>query len=205
MQVTSLGTVSETMTADPSVPGTGPRRTQRRRGDVIAGLESGERLGGSLGDLEEGIELGELEEGAEVVVQSGQPQLAAELPDLPRDGDECAEARGIDVAGVGEIEEELPVAGGEGALDEVLELVTIADDELPVVSYHEYAVRLPALRERHQLAPGVAVGSVCRATIAATSTISSTPAPRDKSAIGRASPCRMGPSATAPASRCTSL
>src|SRR5512146_3571840 len=133
MQVTSLGTVSETMTADPSVPGTGPRRTQRRRGDVIAGLESGERLGGSLGDLEEGIELGELEQGAEVVVQAGQPQLAAELPDLPRDGDERAEAGGVDVAGMGEIEEELPVAGGEGALDEVLELVSVADDELPVV------------------------------------------------------------------------
>src|SRR5690242_12170203 len=174
MQVTSLGTVSETMTAEPSVPGTGPRRTQRRRGEVIAGLESGERLGRSLGDLEEGIELGELEEGAEVVVQPGQPELAPELPDLAGDGDECAQAGGIDVARVGEIEEELPVAGREGALDEILELVTIADDELPVVPDHEYPARLPALGERHHDAPGVAVGSVCRATIAATSTISST-------------------------------
>ena len=43
------------------------------------------------------------------------------------------------------------------------------------------------------------------ATIAATSTISSTVAPRDRSDIGRANPCSTGPSATAPPSRCTNL
>lgn len=45
----------------------------------------------------------------------------------------------------------------------------------------------------------------CTAVIAATLTISSTEQPRDRSLIGLASPCITGPTASAPATRSTSL
>ena len=55
------------------------------------------------------------------------------------------------------------------------------------------------------VSPSAGALSDCSATIAATSTISSAVAPRDRSAMGRARPWRIGPIAAAPASRCTSL
>src|SRR5258708_30262283 len=102
------------------------------------------------------------------------------------------------MAGGGEVDEEVASALLEGVEDLLLQVLAVADDQLSVDRHHHHAALVRRHREGH-------VSSACRTAIAAVSTISSAVAPRDRSSTGRARPCRMGPIASQPSSRCTSL
>src|SRR3989304_2335923 len=168
---------------------TGALRTHRRSG-ASPKSEAGEGLLGGVGNREEGVEFGELEEGPEILVEPGEPEIAAGVAELLGQRHEGPQARRIDVAGVGEVDQHLPITGLDGVQHLLLELVTVAHDELPVHADHYHAPCVLSDRETHH--PSV----VCSSAAAA---------PRDRSAMGRASPCRIGPIATAPDKRCTSL
>src|SRR5688500_12746599 len=67
---------------------------------VVAGLD----------DPEQRVELRELEEAAQVLIEVRERQLAALCTYLLGDRDEDAESGAVDVAGAGEVDEELPLA-----------------------------------------------------------------------------------------------
>src|SRR5207244_9275168 len=110
-----------------------------------------------------------------------------------------AEAGRIDVAGLGEVDDELLATGFERVEHLLLQLLTVADDQLPVHPDHHQTVLVLLETEAHDRSPAA------RTATAAVSTISSAVAPRDRSATGRASPWRIGPIASQPPRRCTSL
>src|ERR1700722_3025046 len=156
-----------------------------------------------VGDLEERVEFGQLEQRLEIVVQVREPQLPALLPNFLGQRHEHAQARAVDVAGPAEIDQELPLALLQLIQDFLFELLAVPDDELPFDIDH-YDLSLLGDREAHVCSPS---GSTCdcNAVMAATWIMSSGAAPRERSADGRAKPCKIGPIAVAPASRCTSL
>src|SRR5687768_18581350 len=93
------------------------RGAARRRAAPCGGSEAGRMVSEALesalarvGDLEEGVQLGELEQRLQVVVEVGQPQLPALLADLLGERHEDAEPGAVDVAGLAEVDEELPLA-----------------------------------------------------------------------------------------------
>src|SRR5574341_1634644 len=109
--------------------GTRARRTHNRSG-ASPGSEAGEGLLGGVGNREQGVEFGELEEGPQVFVESGEPQVAARVTQLLGQRHQRAQARGIDVAGIGEVDQHFPIAGFDGVQHFLLALVAVAHDEL---------------------------------------------------------------------------
>src|SRR5690606_5010789 len=94
-------------------------------------------------------------------------------------------------------------------LDHLLQFLAVGHDQLSLDRHHRHATRGPRRRNRHRRhcssrVPG-GRAAPCSATIAATSTISSGVAPRDRSDIGRAHPWSSGPAAVARAKRSVSL
>src|SRR5687767_10517246 len=92
--------------------------------------------------MEERVELGQLEQGAQVLIQVGQTQLAPLLANLLRQADQDAEPRGIDVARIREIDQELARAGLELFEDFLLELLAVAHDELSLNIDYRHVVLL---------------------------------------------------------------
>src|SRR5207249_4093497 len=176
---------------------------RRGGGEVPAGwswpLEGGDRLLGCLQDGEQRIQLGELEQRLEIFVEPRQSQIPALLADLLRERDQDAEAGGVDVAGAAEVDDELLGAALERVQHLLLELLPVADDQLPVDAHDDDPLGIFPQVDAH------AVSSACRMATVAVSTISSGVAPRDRSATGRARPCRIGPMAPQSPSRWTSL
>jgi hypothetical protein len=119
-------------------------------GGPCGGAEAGQRAVARVGNLEEGVELRELEQRLEVVVQVREPELTALLADLFGEGHQYAEAGAVDVAGLGKVDEELSLAALQLVDHLLLELLSIADDEL---SFHVNHDDLPFLldREAHVL------------------------------------------------------
>src|SRR5688500_13021832 len=99
------------------------------RGPTLASIGL-ERFVAAVRDVEQRIELGQLEQRLQVLVQSGEAQLTALLADLLRQADQHAQARAVDVAGVREVDEELPLPGVQTLENLLLQLLPIADDEL---------------------------------------------------------------------------
>src|SRR5207245_10505169 len=132
-------------------------------------------------------------------VEPRQPQVPTLLADLLRERDQNAEAGGVDVAGAAEVDDEFLGAALEGVAHLLLELLPVADDQLPVDAHDDDPFGILPQVEAH------AGSSACRMATDAVSTISSGVAPRDRSAIGRARPCRIGPMAPQSPNRCTSL
>ena len=162
-------------------------------------------------DLEQRVELGELEQGFQVVVEIRQPQLPALLANLLGERHEHAQPGAVDVAGLGEVDEELLLAALQLVEHLLLELLSITDDELTLHVHHD---DLSFLLDREAHVPvswrisfsAVSAGSpACNAVIAATLKMSSAEAPRERSLHGWRIPWRMGPIARANASRCTNL
>src|SRR5687768_5330357 len=175
------------------------------------GSEARQRAVARIRDLEQRIELGQFEWRLEVVVQIGQPKLTPLLPDLLRERYEDAEARAVDVTGLREVDQELLLSTLQLVQHLLLQLLSIADDELPLNIHHD---DLSFLLDRKAHVPvswripfsAVGAGSAaCRAVMAATLKMSSAEAPRERSLQGRCIPWRMGPIARANASRCTNL
>src|SRR4029079_7542083 len=163
-----------------------------------------------IGDLEERVELRQLEQGLEVVVEVGQPQLTTLLADFLGQRDENAKTGAVDVTGLRKVDQELLFPALELIEHLLLELLPISDDQLTFHIHHDH---LPFLlhREAHDVLSwrssfGAAVASIdWSAVMAATLIMSSAVAPRERSLHGRRSPCTIGPIASAPARRCTSL
>src|SRR5262249_30649663 len=118
-----------------------------------ARLKAGEGLLGRLGDGEERVELGELEERAEVFVEPGEPELAAGLADLLGEGYQRAKAGRVDVSRARKVDQEAPLAPVQRRLDEVLELLPIAHDQLPFDLHHRDAAGVLGLVETHLRSP----------------------------------------------------
>src|SRR5215207_4857959 len=164
-----------------------------------------------VGDLEERVELRELEQCLEVVVQIREAELPALLADLLRERHEHPEAGAVDVARLAEVDEKLALAPLQLVEHLLFQLLPVADDQL---AFHvdDDDVVLLLDREAHVLSPSGTIPccvfgapAAWRAVMAATLIMSSETAPRERSLHGRASPWRIGPTALAPASRCTSL
>src|ERR1043166_5674118 len=142
----------------------GVRRTHRRSGAARSSPISEPREGFLRGgrDVEEGVELGELEEGAKVLVEPRDPELSAQVADLLRQGDQRAEPRRIDIAGLAAVDQEAALAPVEALLHQRLQLRAVAHDELAVdpddgdagpvgrlaESHRVSSLRLPAGRPR---------------------------------------------------------
>src|SRR5688500_5639194 len=90
-----------------------------------------------IGDLEEGVELGQLEQGFQVVVEVREPQLTALLANLLGQRDQDAEPRAVDVPGLAEVDEKALLSLLQLIEDLLLELLAIADDELPFHINHD--------------------------------------------------------------------
>src|SRR5712692_804025 len=121
----SLGTASAISAMRPPRP---VRRTSRRSG----GLEGSVRLLRGAQDGKQRVELGELEEGLEVLVEAGEAQVPPLLADLLGQRDEHAQPRGVDVAGAGEVDDELLGAAFQRVEDLLLQLLAVPDDQLPI-------------------------------------------------------------------------
>src|SRR2546425_5621780 len=160
-----------------------------------------ERLVGGARNGEQRIELRELEQRLEVGVEAGQAQLPALLADLFGERDQHAEPGRIDIPSLTKINHELAGAFLERLEDPLLQLLPVADNELSFHTDDHDAALVLLQGEPHSDYPF----RVWRMAIAAVFTISSDVAPRDRSAMGLASPWRIGPSAIQPPSRCTSL
>src|SRR5690242_3964408 len=159
MRARSLASSSDSSTSAPPRP---RRRTPRCSGEVTAGSEGGERLGRGLGDGEERVELGELEERLQILVQPRQAQVPALLADLLGERHQHAEAGGVDVAGLGKVDDELAPAAFQRVDHLLLQLLAIADDQLPVDSHDHDALGIlrqaeahPSLRENGADADGI--------------------------------------------------
>jgi len=164
-----------------------------------------------VGDLEERVQLRELEQRLEVVVQVGESEFPALLPDLLGEGDQHAQTGAVDVARLREVDEELLLTALELVEHFLLELLSISDDEL---AFHIHHDNLPFFLDREAHVPvswrnsfgAVAPASpACSAVMAATLKMSSAEAPRERSLHGRPIPCRIGPTARANANRWTNL
>ena len=164
---------------------------QRRR---CAARRSAGRAVARIRDLEQRVELGELEQRLQVVVEIREAQFPALLTDLLRERDEHTETRAVDVAGLGEVDEELLLTALQLVEHLLLELLSIADDELPLHIDHD---DLSFLLDREAHVPvswripfsAVVAGSpACSAVIAATLKMSSAEAPRERSLHGRRIP-----------------
>src|SRR4029079_17538771 len=92
------------------------------------------RIGESVAarEREEGVELGELEERAEVFVEIRQAQGAIGLTNPLREGHEGSEPGAVDVARVGEVDDEVPGAAIDLGQHGVAELLAVPRDELPL-------------------------------------------------------------------------
>src|SRR5262245_59302195 len=80
-------------------------------------------------DVEEGVELGELEKGPEVLVEILEEKLSAVLANLLGQRDEDAESGAVDVAGVGEVDDEAAPTSIDLVQHGLLELATVRDHE----------------------------------------------------------------------------
>src|SRR6185369_8367719 len=183
-------------------PTGGPRRVRS---------EARERAVARIGNLEERVELRELEQGLEVVVQVREPELPALLADLLGERDQHAQPGAVDVARLGEVDEEFLLSALELVQHLLLELLSIADNEL---AFHVHHDNLPFFLDRKAHVPvswrnsfsAVAPASpACSAVMAATLKMSSEEAPRERSLHGRLIPWRIGPTARANANRWASL
>src|SRR5690606_23889365 len=96
---------------------------------VTGGLKAGESFFARFRDVEQGVELRQLEQGSEVLVEVREPELPTLLADLLREADQHAEPRRIDVSGVGEVDQELPLSVLQLIQDLLLELLAVAHDE----------------------------------------------------------------------------
>src|SRR5687768_9800746 len=182
-------------------------RDRRRRSDVS---ERFQRPLAGIGDLEQRVELRELEQGLEVVVEIREAELPALLADLLGERHEDAEPRAVDVARLTEVDQELLLALFELVEDFLLQLLSVADDELAFdINHADLSLLLD--REAHDsvLPEGLCFAlpaiPACSAVMAATLIMSSGEAPRERSLQGRESPCTIGPIADARAIRSTSL
>src|SRR5207245_7496934 len=106
-----------------------PPRGGRRGAAAQSRLEGGERLRRRLRDGEQRVQLGQLEQGLEILIQAGESQVAALLANLLRERDEDAQARGIDVAGAGEVDDELLGPAVQRLEHLLLQLLAVADDQ----------------------------------------------------------------------------
>src|SRR5690242_4584720 len=163
----SDGTESTSSTSPASLP----RRT------AIFTSEGGEGFGRRLRDGEQRIELGQLEEGLQILVQAGQAEVPALLPDLLGEGDEDAQSRRIDVARGREIDHEFPGAAVQGLEDLLLQLLPVADDELPVHADHHDALGVLLETEGHPLLPASDLNFAFRACCTTGSTRADTSPP----------------------------
>src|SRR6266545_217216 len=196
--------VATSSTASPTIPrslGTSSFIAPRVTWSLRVTSECGQRLLGGPADGEQRVELGELEQRLEIGIEAGEPQLPALFADFLGERDQHAEPRRVDVPGLAEIDDELAGAFLERLEDVLLQLLAVADDELALYTDDDDAALVLLQGEPHADYPF----RVWRIAIAAVSTISSAVAPRDRSAIGLASPWRIGPSAVHVPSRCTSL
>src|SRR5690348_2114264 len=122
-------------------------RTGRRAGASSKALQCSLAR---IRDLEERIELGELEERLQVVVQIGESQLTALLPDLLREGHEHAETRAVDISRLREVDEELLLAPLQLVQHLLLQFLSVANDELALYIHHN-DVCLLRDREAHEV------------------------------------------------------
>src|ERR1051325_1543704 len=67
--------------------------------------ESGEGGCWGVGNVEQRIELGQLKERPQIFIETGEAEFPIRLPDLPRERHQHPETGGVDVAGVGEIDQ----------------------------------------------------------------------------------------------------
>src|SRR5205807_3960706 len=117
------------------------------------GLKSGERLLWRARDREERVQLGQLEQRLEIFVQAAEPEVSTLLADLLRERHQDAKAGRIDIAGLGEVDDELLATGFERVEHFLLQLLTVADDQLPVHPDHHHAVLVLLETEAHDRSP----------------------------------------------------
>src|SRR5207247_7870078 len=108
-----------------------------------------------------------------------------------------AQSGAVDVAGLREIDQKLAAAAFELVQHFLLQLLTIANDELPFDVDYDYVILLLD-REAHVFLSSRARRSAVAspawsAVMAATLIMSSVLAPRERSLHGRRSPCTLGP------------
>src|SRR5439155_725591 len=78
----------------------------RRGAAAWSRLERGERFLRRLRNGEERVQLGELEQRLEILVEAGEPEVPALLADLLRQRNQDAEPGRVDVARLGEVDDE---------------------------------------------------------------------------------------------------
>src|SRR5690606_33913888 len=168
------------------------------------------------------VHVGVRERGADLVEQAeGDAQRLAVVRDRLLARRRVPGEPVLDDAGV--LADALDRAGGDGlAADGVDELVLergrprVHDEHGPVRAVRAVRVRALALgQDRHEVAPwgtgvvdgaGTSAGACAWIAVMATVlTMSCTSAPRERSFTGLLRPWRTGPTATAPAERCTAL
>src|SRR5438045_8871208 len=101
-----------------------------------------------VGDLREGIQLRQLEKRLEIIVEVGETQLATLLPNLLRQGDEHAESRAVDIAGLAEVDEKFLLTLLELIEHFLLQLLAIPYNQLTFYIDHDH-VSLFLDRETH--------------------------------------------------------
>src|SRR5688572_21087547 len=124
------------------------RRAAPPRSPRAGTLEALESALARVRDLEEGVELRQLEKRLEVIVEIRESQLTALLTNLLRQRDEDAQPRAIDVSGLAEVDQELALPLLELVQHLLLQLLPVADDELPLHVHDDDIALLPD-REAH--------------------------------------------------------
>src|SRR5438128_1411924 len=130
-EITSPLSPLPTGEGDAAAAASAQRRTQSLRG-AKPPSESGEGGGGRVGNAEQRIEFSQLEQRPQVLVEPREPKLAVRLPNLAGQRDQYPEPRGIDIPGIGEVDQELAFPLLKGLGDLLLKLLAVPDDELPV-------------------------------------------------------------------------